>query len=228
MVNRGLRMGFLAAFVGALVAGCSPDSAMPVGHAPAEEPDQPPPSSPVNRAPTIAGIPVALASVGSAYSFTPTASDADGDALVWSIAEKPANAAFSTTTGALTWTPDASGTWPGIVITVTDTRGASTSLAAFSITVAAPGQANGSASLSWTAPDAYTDGTSLPAADLIAYRIYAGSDAATLDRVAEVDGRTTNFVAANLARGTHYFAVTAVSASGAESTLSAVGSKTVL
>lgn len=179
-----------------------------------------------NRAPTISGTPATSATVGVAYSFAPTASDPDGDALTWSISGKPGPASFELTTGLLSWTPASAGTWSNIVITVTDSRGASASLPAFALTVA-PAPASGTASLSWQAPTQYTDGSSLPGSQLDAYRIYQGTSAGSLNRVAEVDSGTMSFTVQSLAAGTHYFAVTAVTSSGTESALSAVGSKTI-
>jgi hypothetical protein len=164
--------------------------------------------------------------VGQAYTFSPTATDADGDTLTWSISGKPTDATFSTTSGRLTWTPTAAGTAQNIVITVTDSKGAAASLPAFSITVTAT-PAAGSASLSWDAPVQYVDGSSLPGSALAWYRIYHGTSASSLTSVAEVDSATTSFVVNNLSSGTHYFAVTAVTTAGAESGYSAVGSKTI-
>lgn len=179
-----------------------------------------------NESPQIAGTPQTSVDVGSAYRFAPTASDPDGDALTWSIAGKPGPAVFSTVTGELTWTPSAAGIWQGIAITVTDSRGASASLPAFTITVA-PVVPTGSAALSWTAPAQYTDGSPMPIGELDAYRIYHGTSAASLARVAEVDSGTTTFNVSQLTAGTHYFAVTAVSITGIESNPSEVGSKTI-
>ena len=73
---------------------------------------------------------------GTAYSFTPSATDADGNPLTYSIANKPAWASFSTSTGRLSGTPAASnvGTYANIVISVSDGR-ASASLPAFAINV---------------------------------------------------------------------------------------------
>ncbi len=91
-----------------------------------------------NAAPTISGTPATSGAVGSAYSFAPSASDPEKQALGWSIAGKPAWASFNTSTGALTGTPGQGnvGTSSGIVITVSD--GANTaSLPAFSIQVQA-------------------------------------------------------------------------------------------
>lgn len=237
MVKFNARIAFVASIASLLVAGCAPDDQIvPVGQAPAQggsspppqpQPDPPPPPPPpVNRAPSITGSPATAAVVGSPYTFAPGASDADGDALVWSISGKPQDAIFSTATGTLTWTPAQPGTFAGIVITVTDARGASTSLAPFAINVGTQA-VSGSATLSWSPPTSYTDGSALPASELSAYRIYSATDAAALERVAEVDSRTTSFIATNLVAGTHYFAVTAVTAGGEESSFSGVGSKVI-
>ena len=98
-----------------------------------------------NTAPTIAGTPATTATVGVAYSFRPTASDANGDALSFSITNQPGWASFNSTTGALTGTPAAGnvGATTGIVISVSDGK-ATTLLPAFSITVAAAADSAGS------------------------------------------------------------------------------------
>ncbi len=182
--------------------------------------------STANRAPVVSGTPTTTATVGLAWSFRPTASDPDGDAISWSIANKPSGASFSTTSGQLSWTPTATGTWSGILISATDSKGATASLPTFAVTVSSPATA-GSATLGWQAPVEYTDGSPLAASSLAAFRIYRGTSASSLTRIAEVDGRATSFVVQNLAAGTHYFAVTAVTTTGAESARSAVGSKTI-
>jgi len=89
-----------------------------------------------NQAPSIAGIPGSGATVGSPYSFTPTASDPDGDTLVFSIANKPSWATFNAATGELGGTPPVgtAGTYDSIGITVSDGK-LSASLAPFSIVV---------------------------------------------------------------------------------------------
>lgn len=179
-----------------------------------------------NRAPVVSGTPSTTATMGAAWSFRPTGSDPDGDAITWSIANKPAGATFSTSTGQLSWTPTATGTWSGILVTATDSKGAAASLPSFAITVNAQ-STTGSATLSWQAPVQYTDGSPLASSSLGAYRIYRGTSASNLSRVAEVDGRATSFVVQGLPAGTHYFAVTAVTTSGAESARSATGSKTI-
>ncbi len=76
--------------------------------------------------------------VGSAFSFTPTASDPDGDNLTFSVSNRPAWLTFDSATGTLSGTPSAAnvGTYPGIGISVSDGQ-ASASLPAFSIQVTA-------------------------------------------------------------------------------------------
>jgi hypothetical protein len=87
-----------------------------------------------NRAPTISGTPATTATVGTAYSFQPSAADPDGNALGFSITNRPSWATFSTSTGRLSGTPTASGTFSNIQIRVSDGK-ATTSLPAFSINV---------------------------------------------------------------------------------------------
>ena len=73
---------------------------------------------------------------GTAYDFTPTASDPNGEVLTFSIANMPSWAAFSTTTGRLSGTPSASDvrSYPNIRISVSDGR-LTTNLGAFTINV---------------------------------------------------------------------------------------------
>ena len=73
-----------------------------------------------NTAPTISGSPATTAYVGTAYSFQPSAKDADGNTLSYVIYNKPSWATFSKTTGKLSGTPTAAGTYRAIAIGVTD------------------------------------------------------------------------------------------------------------
>ncbi|NVK32693.1 MAG: putative Ig domain-containing protein, partial [Gammaproteobacteria bacterium] len=86
--------------------------------------------------PVISGTPATSVDEDSAYSFTPTASDDDGDALSFSIANKPSWAAFDATSGRLSGTPSNADVadYTGIVISVSDGTD-TTSLAAFDLTV---------------------------------------------------------------------------------------------
>lgn len=89
-----------------------------------------------------------------------------------------------------------------------------------------PPAATGTAMLSWGAPTQNTDGS--PLTDLAGFKVYHGSSAAALTDVRSVSGATAlSYSFTALASGTHYFAVTAVSSSGAESALSVVGSKVI-
>ena len=91
----------------------------------------------VNDAPTISGTPDTTVAEDTAYSFTPIGADVDdGATLVYSIANKPSWATFSTTTGALTGTPGNAdvGSTSGIVITLTS-GGDTVSLPAFNLAV---------------------------------------------------------------------------------------------
>jgi len=91
-----------------------------------------------NSAPTISGSPVSAVDEGSSYEFTPSASDQDGDALVFAVANKPSWASFDTSTGRLSGTPASgdAGTYGNIVISVSDGQD-NASLPAFTITVRA-------------------------------------------------------------------------------------------
>jgi Putative Ig domain len=95
--------------------------------------------APANDTPTISGTPAASVVVGSFYSFRPSTTDPAGQILAFSIQAMPSWAAFSTSTGQLSGTPTSAdaGTFPGIVISVSDGN-ESVSLPAFSIQVQAP------------------------------------------------------------------------------------------
>ncbi len=58
-----------------------------------------------NTPPAITGTPSTTATVGNAYSFTPDATDPDGQVLSFSIANLPSWASFDTLTGELSGTP---------------------------------------------------------------------------------------------------------------------------
>jgi VCBS repeat-containing protein len=91
-----------------------------------------------NDAIVINGTPSTTVAEDASYSFTPTVSEEDsGDTALFSIMNKPIWADFNTDTGALTGTPtnDNVGVSSNVVISVTDSGGAVSSLAAFNITV---------------------------------------------------------------------------------------------
>jgi Putative Ig domain len=178
-----------------------------------------------NQPPTISGSPPALVTPGTAYAFTPTARDPNGDPLTFSIVNRPAWANFSTGNGRLSGTPTASqvGAYSSIRISVSDGR-ASAALPAFGITVS--DVANGSATLSWTPPTRNTNGSQLT--NLAGYRIYYGTSAGALSRSVQIaNPGLARYVINNLAPATWYFAVRAYNSAGVESAQSNMASKTV-
>jgi len=162
---------------------------------------------------------------GAAYAFQPTASDPDGNPLTFSIANRPAWAAFDAATGRLSGNPTAAnvGTTSGIVISVSDGV-ASASLAAFSVAVQAV--ANGSATLSWQPPTTNTNGSALT--NLAGYKVYWGTSPGNYSGSTTVmNPGLTSYVVGGLTPNTYYFAVTALNGSGTESTFSNSANKTV-
>jgi hypothetical protein len=184
-------------------------------------------SSTTNTAPTISGTPLKAVGAGSTYSFTPTAKDANGDTLTFSIANKPAWASFSTSTGKLSGTPTSAhvGTYGSIAIKVSDGK-ASAALATFSISVSAASSATGRATLSWTPPTRNTDGTSLT--NLAGYRIYYGTSSSALSKTITINNASVStYVVDDLTAATWYFAVKSFNTKGAESVMSNTASKTI-
>jgi hypothetical protein len=110
-----------------------------------------------NQAPVISGTPATSAAPGVAYSFTPSASDVNGDPLRFSISGRPGWASFDQVTGKLSGTPTTSNlkTYSNIVITVTD-GSANVALAPFSITVSS--SANRPPTISGTPPTSVSVG----------------------------------------------------------------------
>jgi hypothetical protein len=175
--------------------------------------------------PTISGTPASSVAAGSAYSFTPVATDNNGTPLTFSIQNLPGWATFSAATGNLSGTPGTSfaGTYSNIVISAS-AGAASVSLPAFAITVTQA--ASGSATLSWTQTMQNTNGTALT--DLAGYRIYYGTTASNLTQSIQLSGTgLTTYVISNLSSATWYFGMTAYDSAGAESALSNLGSKTI-
>jgi hypothetical protein len=186
-------------------------------------------SAPAASPPTITGTPSTQAQAGTVYSFTPTAKDPAGKAMSFSIQNKPSWATFSIATGTLSGTPSSSnvGVYAGIVITVSN-GSLSAALPAFTITVAAGSSTPtvGSASIKWSAPTQNTDGSTLM--DLAGYVISYGTSATMLSQTVSINNpATTSYTIQNLGTGTWYFAVSSQTASGAQSSLSAVVSKTI-
>jgi hypothetical protein len=191
------------------------------------------PVAPANHAPTVSGTPATAVDSGQAYTFTPAASDPDGDGLSFSIENKPSWATFSSTTGRLTGTPSSAGTYANVIISVSDGT-ASAALPAFSIVVSTPATSpspspspgTGTATLSWTPPTARSDGSVLT--NLAGYRIRYGTSPGELANVIEITNPgLATYVVENLSPGTYYFAVSAYDGDGEESDPSTPVSKTI-
>ena len=173
---------------------------------------------PTNTVPTISGTPATSVPVGTPYRFVPSARDADGNALTFSITGRPAWAAFDSATGTLYGTPNAAdvATYANIVITVSDGK-ATARLPAFSVTVQA--YSFGSAALSWIPPTENIDGTALT--NLAGYRLYWGPKPSNYtSSIGIMNPGLTAYVVENLASGTYYFVARAVNTYGVESDLS--------
>lgn len=179
-----------------------------------------------NTPPSISGTPPDTVKAGQTYAFTPSATDPEGQQLTFSIANKPAWATFDTATGQLQGTPGAtqSGTYSGIEISASDGQYAS-ALPAFAVTVMP--DTKGSATVSWTPPTSFEDGT--PIANLAGYRVVYGQSATQLSQSLTIASAVINSATIeNLAVGTWYFAVKAYTTANVESNLSSVASKTIM
>jgi hypothetical protein len=196
------------------------------GSAPAATTPPPPPTPPANNAPTISGTPPSQVAEGQVYAFTPTASDADGDTLSFSVANPPAWATFDTGDGSLSGTPDAThiGTTLDVTISVSDGTD-SASLAPFDLEVLqAP---LGSATVSWTIPTTNADGS--PLTDLARFNVHYGRSPGSYSRTDFSNNPLANsMVITDLEAGTWYFVVTAEDAVGNESVNSTEVSKDVV
>jgi hypothetical protein len=179
-----------------------------------------------NRVPDVHGAPAANVLQGTVYTFTPTASDPDGDLLTFDIINAPSWATFDPATGRLSGTPTMEhlGATRGIVISVSDGE-LSAALAEFTLTVHAV--ATGSATLSWAPPTTNTDVS--PLTNLAGYKVYWGPAADTYpNSVTLTNPGLTTYVVTDLVPGTYFFAATALNSSGAESAPSNPARQTIL
>jgi hypothetical protein len=188
-------------------------------------------TAPAQTAPTnpttlgLSGNPTSSIVVGTTYSFSPSVTAPTGRKLTYSVENKPVWASFDTTSGALSGTPAAPnvGTYANIVISVTD-GSATASLAGFPITVT--DVTNGTTTVSWEIPNTNSDGT--PLTNLGGFRIYYGTSADSLTKVAEIaNSSVSTYVVTNLSPATWYFAIKTYTSSGVESAISNVASKTI-
>ena len=204
-------------FALALLAGCGGAGSSAVGS-----------STPVlvkSAQLSLSGAAPTTATVGQPYTFTPQVTGSSGT-VTFAVQNVPAWATFNPSTGTLSGTPQAAnvGTFSNIAISASDSQ-ISSSLPAFSISVAQANSGSGNVSLSWTAPTSNTDGTALT--DLAGYKIYYGTSSTNLNTMVTVSNGSTNYVIEGLTAGTWYFAISSYTTVGTESALSNVVSKTV-
>jgi len=181
--------------------------------------------SQTNRPPTITGTPTTTAREGQAYEFTPLATDADGDALTFSITNRPSWATFSAVTGTLRGTPGVGsvGTYSSVTIRASD-GAASTALPSFSIAVQQA--STGSATLSWLPPTTRVDGS--PLIGLAGYYIRYGTSVGNYPNTVVIsNGGVTSAVVGNLPPASYYFVISAYDSAGRESAKSLPVSKTI-
>jgi len=179
-------------------------------------------SSPIANplATTISGQPVTALNAGTAYAFSPTASDANGVALTFAIQNKPAWATFDTSTGELAGTPGTAdiGSYHGILISVSNGV-ATAALPAFSISVTQ--YSNGSVSLSWNPPTTNINGT--PLTDLAGYKIYYGTSPSSLNQSVQITNPgIVSYVIDNLSPATWYFSLVSYNSANIESPFSQI------
>jgi hypothetical protein len=173
----------------------------------------------------ISGTPAPTAEIGQFYSFRPTVVASAGSSLTYAVANKPAWAQFSATTGTLSGTPSTGSVATDANIVVSVSNGAqSAALPAFNITVQ-PALA-GTASLSWSRPTENTNGT--PLTDLAGYVIrYGTSSTALNNKISVASASATGAKVTNLSRGNWSFAVSAINTANVESQFSAIVGKTI-
>ncbi len=73
----------------------------------------------LNHAPVITSTAVTSATKGQPYSYDVNATDSDGNTLVYSLTSKPSGMTINSSTGLITWTPTATGSF-GVTVKASD------------------------------------------------------------------------------------------------------------
>jgi len=186
-----------------IISGCLSDGGSSEPGSAAPDPDVG-----TNSPPIISGSPASAVKVGENYSFTPSASDPDGDPCTFSIENRPSWADFDAATGSISGTPTLGdiGIYSNIRISVSDGIDNS-SLPDFAVEVTQVAAA--STTLSWTAPNLNEDGTTLT--DLAGYKIYYGKSSRNYTSEIQIDNPSvTTYFIENLSPDTYYFAASAL------------------
>lgn len=152
---------------------------------------------------------------GSASGVIPSAANSSGTQSLVSPGTGSIDRS-GTTTG------DTAGTVASTVVTTSPPPAAPSSPpVAPSPPPAAPSPTTGAATLDWTAPTENTDGSALT--NLAGYTVYYGTSPTNLTQTVKINNPgLTAYTMTDLPAGTWYFAITAYSASGSESTRSGV------
>jgi len=189
-----------------------------------QTPANPPEAGSGNSAPTISGTSPASIKVGENYSFQPSASDPDGDALTFNVEGKPDWANFDSATGVLSGTPQTGDEGPYDNISIVVSDGSASDSLNFDVTVNQ--FAPGSVTLSWMPPSLNTDGSAIT--DLAGYEIYYGVAQGNYTEQIHIDNPSvTTYVVDNLSPDTYYFVATSMNTNGVESDFSGVAVRTV-
>lgn len=213
-LSQALRNALTLSIISVVLAGCLDQGQSEAGFVKKDAPtgDNAPTG---NNPPTISGNPMTAIDIGSAYSFTPTASDPDGDKLTFSVRNQPSWADFDKTTGTLSGQPalGSVGTYASIEISVTDGKDKA-ALPKFAISVDQVGTI--STTLSWTPPTQNEDGS--PLMDLAGYKIYWGTTPGQYTHSVKIENPgMSSYVVENLTPGTYEFAATSFNMDGLES-----------
>ena len=215
-----MRYSLTLILAGLLLSGCLSDDTTPLVRS-----DEQPIDLSGNSSPTISGNPPPAILVSEMYDFQPSATDADGDSLTFSISNKPNWATFDNRTGRLWGQPTLGnvGSFGGIVITVSDGK-SSRSLRTFAIEVSQV--ALGNVTLSWVAPTQNADGS--PLTDLAGFKLFYGTSSGNYDHEIRIDNAgTTTYVVDNLVPDTYFFAAKSFNTSGVDSGWSGEAVRTV-
>jgi len=146
---------------------------------------------PVNRAPTITTTAITTATVGAEYRYDVDATDADGDALSYTLTSAPSGMLIDSASGLIRWTPAAAAATE-VEVRAQDSRGAF-ALQRYTLQVAGP--ANRAPTITSTAPTAATAGA------LYTYRVDAtdaDNDALTIMLLVNPAGMTLNAASAEI------------------------------
>jgi hypothetical protein len=210
-LSKTLRNALNLSIISVVLAGCLEQGDSEAGFVKKEAPTG-------NNAPTISGNPMTAIDIGSTYSFTPTASDPDGDKLTFSVDKRPSWAEFDKSTGALSGQPalGSVGTYASIEISVSDGKDKA-ALPRFAISVDQVGTI--STTLSWTPPTQNEDGSALM--DLAGYKIYWGTTPGQYTHSVKIENAgMSSYVVENLTPGTYEFAAKSFNEAGVESAYS--------